>query len=301
MIKGRAATNPDRVPPAGQLRHRRRRHGIQRPTGVSTEDGRGNITAYAGVRDNDEVLQRDRDFSACSLSATRDIDQSHCCGGSATSYPGYFYTPGGIFTVDSTTGNTFRLFNAGTDLYNFGPTNHYQRPDRRYSLGAMGHYELTENADVYTQLMFTDYKSIAQIAPGGNFFDTTSINCDNPLLSGQQSGAIGCGVAVDPDPGTPGNQAVVPLYIGRRNVEGGGRQQSFENSSFRMLVGVRGAISDAWDYDASVQYSKVKADQSTNNYFQKTRLTRALDVIDQGGVPTCRSVVDGSGCELRAL
>ena len=25
--------------------------------GVNTEDGRGNITAYAGVRDNDEVLQ----------------------------------------------------------------------------------------------------------------------------------------------------------------------------------------------------------------------------------------------------
>ncbi len=158
----------------------------------------------------------------------------------------------------------------------------------------MGHYELTEYADVYTQLMFTDYKSIAQIAPGGAFFDTTTINCDNPLLSAQQSGAIGCGVAVDTDLVTPGNQAVVPLYIGRRNVEGGGRQQSFENSSFRMLVGVRGAISEGWDYDASVQYSKVKADQSTNNYFQITRLTRALDVIDQGGVPTCRSVVDGS-------
>ncbi len=37
--------------------------------GVSTEDGRGNITAYAGVRDNDKVLQRDRDYSACSLNA----------------------------------------------------------------------------------------------------------------------------------------------------------------------------------------------------------------------------------------
>ena len=81
--------------------------------------------------------------------------------------------PGTAFTIDSATGNTFRPFNASTDLYNFGPTNHYQRPDRRYSLGAMGHYELTEHADVYTQLMFTDYKSIAQIAPGGNFFDST--------------------------------------------------------------------------------------------------------------------------------
>ena len=68
------------------------------------------------------------------------------------------------------TGNTFRPFDGDTDQYNFGPINHYQRPDTRYSLGAMGHYELAEYADVYTQLMFSDYESIAQIAPGGEFF-----------------------------------------------------------------------------------------------------------------------------------
>ena len=114
---------------------------------------------------------------------------SHRCGGSATSYPGYFYDfASSAFTIDSTTGNTFRPFNAGTDLYNFGPLNHYQRPERRYSLGAMGHYEFSDHADVYTQLMFNDYLSIAQIAPGGNFFNSNSVNCDNPFLSAQQLG-----------------------------------------------------------------------------------------------------------------
>ena len=71
--------------------------------GVSTEDGRGNITAYAGVRDNKKVLQRDRDYSACSLNPNP--TESFSCGGSATSFPGYFYfSAGGIFTVDQTTG-----------------------------------------------------------------------------------------------------------------------------------------------------------------------------------------------------
>ena len=55
------------------------------------------------------------------------------------------------------------------DQYNYGPLNYYQRPDTRYSLGALGHYELAEYADVYTQLMFNDYESTAQIAPGGEF------------------------------------------------------------------------------------------------------------------------------------
>ena len=72
-------------------------------------------------------------------------------------------------------------------MYNFGPLNHYQRPERRYSLGAMGHYEFSEHAHVYTQRMFNDYESVAQVAPGGNFLNTSSINCDNPSAAGQQS------------------------------------------------------------------------------------------------------------------
>ena len=83
----------------------------------------------------------------------------------------------------------------------------------------MGHYELCEIADVYTQLMYSDYESVAQIAPGGAFFDTSTINCDNPLLSAQQAATIGCDAAAI-------RQAPsFTLYIGRRNVEGGGRQQ----------------------------------------------------------------------------
>jgi iron complex outermembrane receptor protein len=297
VIEGRAATNPssfalpdDNVTDGESVE-------FDFMIGASTEDGRGNITAYGGVRDNDQVIQADRDFSACSLNANPTT--SFSCGGSGTSYPGYFYGGGGAFTVDQTTGNTFRPFDADTDLYNFGPANYYQRPDTRYNLGAMGHYELTEYADVYTQLMFSDYESIAQIAPGGAFFDTNTINCDNPNLSAQQLATIGC------DAAAIAAGTIVPLYLARRNVEGGGRQDSFQNNSFRGLIGVRGAISENWDYDATVQYSKVKTDTSTNNYFHIQRLIRSLDAVDQGlndgddltpanGVAVCRSVVDGS-------
>ncbi|HEY4366447.1 MAG TPA: TonB-dependent receptor [Steroidobacteraceae bacterium] len=251
--------------------------------GAGTEDGRGNITAYLSYTDNDQVLQRDRDYSACTLGANPTV--SFSCGGSGTAYPGTFTQD---FDTNYTIGdnNTFRDFNNDSDLYNFGPVNHYLRPDTRYSLGAMGHYEINEYADVYTQLMFTDDRSVAQIAPGGIFLgDSTSINCDNPFLSGQQSGLLGC-TAGDV---TAGNS--VPLYIGRRNVEGGGRQSDFHNTSFRIVLGSRGTIVNGWDYDVSTQFSRTSADQKTLNYFSKTRITRALDVVDNGGVPTCRSAL----------
>ena len=163
--------------------------------GVNSGDGRGNLTAYATVFDSDQVLQRDRDYSACSL-ATAAPTESFACGGSATNHIGTFTDFSTyFFTVD--TADSFRPTDALTnpaseDLYNYGPLNHYQRPERRYSLGAMGHYEFGEHADVYTQLMFNDYESVAQVAPGGNFLNTSSINCDNPLLPVNSLADIGC-------------------------------------------------------------------------------------------------------------
>ena len=291
VIAGRSATNPVQFQlPDDDVTDG---NGVQGSIvmGVSTDDGRGNITAYAAYQDNKQILQRDRDFSACSLAADNPTT-SFACGGSGTANPGTFtnFAPGAAnfeYTVDETTGE-FRPFNDDLDQYNFGPLNHFLRPDTRYSLGAMGHYELAEFADVYTQLMFTDVRSVAQIAPGGIFFDTSTINCDNPFLSAQQAGAIGC---------TPAMIAAgdaTALYIGRRNVEGGGRQQDFHNSSFRGLVGTRGAIAEGWNYDVSVQFSRTSATARTLNYFAIPKMQRALDVIDVNGVPTCRSVVDGT-------
>ncbi len=253
--------------------------------GVNSGDGRGNITAYATVFDGDQVLQGDRDYSACSLNPNP--VGSFTCGGSSTNAGGRF-TDFATYDFTTDTNTSFRDIDFTTDLYNFGPLNHYQRPERRYSLGAMGHYEFNEHADVYTQLMFNDYESVAQIAPSGNFFDTNSINCDNPFLPVNNLADIGC------TPEAIANGDSVTMYIGRRNVEGGGRQQTFANNSFRAVAGVRGAINDGWGYDASAQYSSNSVNTGTLNYFVVNRLQRALDVVDVGGVPTCQSVIDGT-------
>ena len=154
------------------------------------------------------------------------------CGGSATSAAGTFAGPTGTFKVDPATGNFVPsdAFGAGTnDLYNFGPLNLFQRPDECYSFGAFGSYDLWSGAEFYANLMFTDYQSHAQIAPSGDFFSTNTINCANPLLSAQQLAAIGCTAALILA-NTP-----VALYIGRRNVEGGGRQDQRELWSYRTI------------------------------------------------------------------
>ncbi|WP_439477574.1 TonB-dependent receptor plug domain-containing protein [Brevundimonas sp.] len=256
--------------------------------GVAAPDGRGSVMAYAGYRNNNPILQRDRDYSACSIATPASATpQSFTCGGSGTSFPGRF-TDFATFNQTLGAGRTFVPFSNALHQYNYGPINYYQRPDERYTLGAFGRYEVNDNAEVFAQLMFSDYRSVGQIAPSGNFFSTSDINCGNPLLGAQQRTTIGC---------TPADVAADnrrTLYIGRRNVEGGGRQDDLNYTSYRGVVGVRGELTPGWNYDIAAQYSRVALARTYLNDFSVTRLGRALDVVNVAGTPTCRSVVNGT-------
>ena len=252
--------------------------------GTEFDDGRGHAVVYAGYRNARAILQSRRDYSACTLQNTR--AGANQCGGSATSDNGnviifddfggadatstiYTFGPGGSFT------------NA-TTLFNFAPTNYFQRPDERYTAGLFANYEISDEIEPYLEFMFMDDRTIAQIAPSGNFGNTLTINCDNPLLSAAQraevcddenliNGFLGTfplatgapynpnpGAApilfTDPTTGTQYNRAFFqPL---RRNVEGGPRQSDLQHTNFRAVFGVRGDVSETWSYDAYYSYGR---------------------------------------------
>lgn len=253
--------------------------------GVRTDDGRGGVTGYISYRNNDAILQSEYDYSACSIDTSAAANAAYAagadfrCGGSATSFPGYFtdFATFGL-TIDQATGQ-WRDYDGGTDAYNFGPVNHYQRPDERYSAGFFADYEINPYMNAYANFMFMDYKSVAQIAPSGNFFSTETINCDNPLLPSELVTAVGCSAA---DIAAGESQT---LYIGRRNIEGGGRQDNLGYQTYRGIVGINGALqgAPAFEYDISAQYSQVKLTRSYGNEFSTVRLGRALDIITADG------------------
>jgi hypothetical protein len=102
-------------------------------------------------------------------------------------------------------------------------------------------------------------------------------------MSDQQKTAIGCSAEDITD------DAHKTVFIGRRNVEGGGRQDDLRLTDFRGVWGFKGDINDTWRYDVYGQYSEVEMQDTFKNDFSITKLARALDVIDVDGVPTCRS------------
>jgi outer membrane receptor protein involved in Fe transport len=258
--------------------------------GANTEDGRGNVTAYAGYRNNDAILEADRDFSKCAFGGG---DPTFSCVGSSATPAGRFFTNFGDFTLDESTGNTFRPWGGGPDTYNYAPTNFYQRPDERFTLGAFAHYEVNENLEFYSEAMFYDYRSDAQIAFTANFFNTTQINCDNPLLSAQQQSLI-CSpaqIAAGDDAG---------FYVGRRFIEAGPRFDSIRLTSYRMLGGLRGEVPgmEGWDYDVYFQYANTHNSQTYNNDAVTPNLQESLFAVDDGaGGVQCRSAsARAQGC-----
>ena len=288
VVAARALTNPSQFALPDDNVSDGESRSVNITLGVAAPDGRGNIMAYAGYRNNNPILQRDRDYSACSLAAPAALTPNDfTCGGSGTSFPGRF-TNFATFNSTLGAGRTFIPFSNALHQYNYGPLNYYQRPDERYTMGAFGKYAVTDKAEVFAQLMFSDYRSVSQIAPSGNFFNTSDINCGNPLLGAQQAATIGCTLA---DIAADNRRT---HYVGRRNVEGGGRRDDLNYTSYRGVVGVRGEIAPGWDYDIAAQYSRVALARTYQNDFSVTRLGRALDVVNVAGTPTCRSVVNGT-------
>jgi len=187
--------------------------------GVGFDDGRGHITAYAGYRHIDPVLQGKRDYSSCALTARTAAQvaanpaRPYQCGGSATSNPASIIAfaetgdPGRPFTSTLFQVGPNRTILPGFTPYNFGPLNHFQRPDERYTAGLFANYEISPALRPYMEVMFMDDRTVAQVAPSGDFGNTFSINCTNPLLSAQQR-AVLC---------APGN-LIAPTVI--RNPDG---------------------------------------------------------------------------------
>jgi iron complex outermembrane recepter protein len=269
--------------------------------GAALGDGRGHVTAYAGFRQDQAITQDSRDYSTCTLNASAANDYGVVCGGSGTPAKTRFggfsaanRTLAGLPTATSYSldpavgdGRGLRPFVA-SDQFNFAPLNYYRRPSTRFSLGAFADYEINEHFMPYMDVMFMDYSTKAQIAPSGAFFGPRSVNCDNPLLlASPVIATAACGAAS----GTATNATIL---IGKRNIEGGGRTNEIGFSQFRFVAGVKGDISDAWNYDLNAQYGQVNFAATYRNDLSDKRIDRALQVVNVGGVPTCKSVVDGT-------
>jgi outer membrane receptor protein involved in Fe transport len=275
--------------------------------GVNSDDGRGNITLFGSYEDMQSMIGKDRDTGACTLFGSADP----FCGGSSN-FRRYNGTIG-----NGVAGTVFQEldgtivpidFSRSDVFYNYGAVNHYQRPVERWNLGASGHYEITDNVEAYFDTTYMNNKTEAQIAESASFNRPFETNCDNPLLTGG-AGPNGDGIMLGSITGTfdangdfvscldymaAGNDPIDVQFINsHRNIEGGPRVSTYENSSWRAIFGFRGDINDDFSFDIFGQFSATEGTRISQNDLNYNRVQQALYIVDDGnGNPVCR---DSSG------
>jgi iron complex outermembrane recepter protein len=296
--------------------------GITPPTGSTLDGGRrdlsilagtdfvggtGQVTAYFSYHGQSAVTGSDRDFAACQAVSTNALTgiPSHggfSCYGSPSS--NRFDTDAGANSW-SVVGNEFVPWPAQGSVpparFNAAPYQYAQRRDTRYQAGLLGHLELSPALRPYVELSFMDDRTLMQIAPSGVFLNGNPltpdsqylVNCSNPLLSAQEAAILCTPAQIAADKANPGSVSA-DVDIGRRNIEGGGRQSSFEHRNYRIVGGVGGKFGDGFSYDAYGLYFYTSLFQSNLNYFNNVAIDNALQVTnDSSGHPVC---ISGGSC-----
>jgi len=200
------------------------------------------------------------------------------------------------------------------ELFNYAPFNYYQRPDINVVLGGYGHYEFNDNHRMTFEFNYGNNDTKSQIAPSGNFFVSEDIYCGNALLTEEQYQTICGDFGLEKDqyfteiydglvPGSTNTtlvdeylSGVAPaFYIGRRNVEGGNRQNTLSHINHRVSLGFEGDLDENWSYNAFINVGKTFLSEIYLNDLSGTNLLRAIDARkDSDGNIVCASALDGT-------
>ncbi|WP_411818585.1 TonB-dependent receptor plug domain-containing protein [Hyphococcus sp. DH-69] len=262
--------------------------------GSNIADGRGNVTAYFGYSRDNAIRWEDRDITACPF-GTRNGGTDFSCSGSNSQPANTRYSRTGVggfnLAVDQDTG-MLRNYDSATDAFNFALGNYLQRPRERFTYGAFTRYDIADNVEFFFDFSGADNTTTAQIAGGGvSLGQTSTINCDNPLLTSEMQNVF-CDPAVvftDAD----GVQRA-PLNVGRRNVEFP-RNVEYNLNTQRFVGGFRGEVMEGIDYEVFGQFSKVSYTELFLNDVSLSKVAKAIDIVADplSGDITCRSVVTG--------
>ncbi len=286
-----------------------KRYNIYAALGTEFADGRGNVTIFGEYFKREDVFQGERGFSRFALGD--DGSGGLTPVGSATTDRGRITAPASAvipagnglpsITLPRGVGNFGTPFGANFgspgvsdrfdfpgETFNYAPTNFLQVPQKRYSLGGYGEYEISDAVTAYGEVNFINNQVDNELAPtpvtgntvvglAGNQANLsaadfaalqridaneTAINAARaargltPLFSGTLAQA-----------NLPG---FVALGVNRRIVETGSRASLDDRNAFRILGGFKGPAFGDFNYDIYGFYSRTR-----NANIQEGNISRA--------------------------
>jgi iron complex outermembrane receptor protein len=274
--------------------------------GGNFAENRGNAVISIGYTDRAALLQGEREFGEFNVSSV-----SGNPGGSSTTVPTRFTIPGAqvadiAAVVPGYTGGFLQASPDGSELqpfyqnFNFNPLNLFQVPLEQFRTYGAANYQLTDDIEWYSEILYAQSSNITNLAPSGSFGFSALTPLSNPFIPpaalGQICGALQigdatCNAAAGATSQTDPAYQEVNINYARRFTELGPRTNERQTSVWQFKTGARGKVTDdlAWD----VFYARGESDLTFRQGGNGTR-TRLTQAVQATNTATCQNT-DG-GC-----
>lgn len=291
--------------------------------GFETADGNGYAFGSVNWADREGVLQGDRAFSTVSLDWDGDsfeplgsstirqgrwdalsanlptqagvdayflsVDPNYVAGSATPSNNFGFNPDGSIFAtapVINFTGDTNepqQPVNPANYTYNYAPPNYLELPLERKSFFGKAGFQVNENTEVYSQLMWANYSADSQLAPT----PATSlyVRPDNPNLDP----AVQALLATRPDP-------TEAFRLRKRMIEAGSRVRALEYEMLQAVAGISGDVphTEDWIWDAYATWGNMNRDETQQGNISRSAFYDLSLAADQGA-SVCGSPINPFG------
>jgi outer membrane receptor protein involved in Fe transport len=318
--------------------------------GSSLIDNRGHVMLWATRNQRDLLSKGDRDFSRQAVSTTSYFPTGHVrrASGNSWTLPAvqsvftnlYQSTPpevlgtlvgnddGTLFSQGGALGESIHNFRTvlGEDInglyvgqnflpdfysYNFEPFNNLIIPQERLNYGANFTFDASDNVEIYSRLMYTDYNSDIRLAPSpaptgenstlppGNAIVDFTVPVTNPFVQANPGLLQILNSRTGDNVVLPGAGAAEDFIYRYRFVGNGPRIESYDRAVYQWVGGVRGELSENWSFDGYYARGKYdeRLEQSGNVSVRKVE--SLLDAPD-GGASICAGGFPLLGTQLSA-
>lgn len=264
--------------------------------GKSFFEDRLHLSGFANYRRANLVPYSARETSACQLTeVSKDGDLN--CTASTYTPAGYLSPRGGtnngsVYLNNPNGDKTFVPYGNGPGLA-ANPYDGYsfQRKNERWNAGGFGTLELTDSAELYTNVLWFRDKSsnpfparVYSYTAYGS--DPYQVNCNNPLMSASQAQSL-CG-------SNAGTGTMLPLDVRYRFNSLPDVEDVYINKGTRISGGIRGDFAEVWSYDIGGVYARNQQDTKGGNFADYDKVNRSLNVVNVNGTPTCVSKINGT-------
>ena len=237
--------------------------------------GRGNVTVYANSIERKSLFDADREHSR--IPFQDDWAGNLIEAGSPLTPEGNIWWPkvdlgNGPGNVTFNADGTPREYVHSDGQYNDSYTTYLQVPLDREAVGLMAHYDLTERFEGYVEAGFSHKELVLHYSPT-YFNGFAGTNLDNPLLTPEARQLFADNYAAFCPPGFPGFAC---FNLGKRLPELGPRSIDYERDDLRAVAGVRGELSDNWEIDGWITYTRHSISQYFRNPASLSRFQQGL-------------------------